>query len=173
MATWITGKEAIIQSQIAALQQQRHAKLQSLPITETAIVGAVAPGEGVVGGRDAKGTLFAANGSEFAAPVFGLTEPITTSTDESNSNLPVAGTASDPWAKITLSYSADNQASTASTSNWGFSVGGGAGWGLWSVGGSYAHDQTQKYVPNAPKFGNLAHLLVVIVLMIWRTVMLA
>ena len=159
------------------MQEQRLVKLRSLSVTEPVITGAVSPGEGAdgpdTGGVSTTGTVFAPIGSELAAPVFGLTTAIPTSTDDSNSNLPVAGTASDPWTTIKLSYSAANQSSTATTSSWGFSVGGGFGWGLWSVGGSYAHDQTQKYAPNAPKFSNWAHLLVVTVPTIWRTVMLA
>lgn len=48
----------------------------------------------------------------------------------------------DPWVTITASFSATDQKSTSETKSWGMSVGAGAGWGLWSAGGSYAHDET-------------------------------
>ncbi|KAK0741578.1 hypothetical protein B0T18DRAFT_307044, partial [Schizothecium vesticola] len=47
----------------------------------------------------------------------------------------------DPWTTISASFSASDQKSTAYSKEWGMSVGGAAGWGLWSVGGSYAHSQ--------------------------------
>ncbi|KAE8150823.1 hypothetical protein BDV25DRAFT_139419 [Aspergillus avenaceus] len=54
------------------------------------------------------------------------------------------GGSSDPWTTISASFSASDQTSTANTSSWGMSVGGTVGWGGFSAGGSYAHEQSKS-----------------------------
>ena len=132
MQTWLTNVMLTIQTEIDGLQTKRSGKLAKTPVTAPAIAGAH-------NGEDSKGTDFAQAGSERAHPRFGLGN-----VPSPGSNLPSAGTASDPWTSISFSFSAADQKSTATTSEWGMSVGGEVGWGLWSVGGSYAHDSSSS-----------------------------
>ncbi|KAH8650430.1 hypothetical protein BGZ61DRAFT_545785 [Ilyonectria robusta] len=49
-----------------------------------------------------------------------------------------------PWTTITFSYSASDVSNHSKESEWGMKVGGSVGFGLWSVGGSYSHDESHK-----------------------------
>jgi hypothetical protein len=49
-----------------------------------------------------------------------------------------------PWTQISVVYSSQDQSKTQSESSWGFSVGAEVGYGLWSVGGSHAHEQSKS-----------------------------
>lgn len=139
MSKWLNGTLATIQDQIDALQAKRADKLTTQPIKVSAIASGVSE-------KGATGTVVAAEGSELADQLFDVPPPssATGATAPSSSTTPAAGSESDPWVSISASFSASDQKSTANTSSWGMSVGGGAGWGLWSVGGSYAHDESKS-----------------------------
>ena len=152
-----------IDHQIQSLNDKRAAKLGTFPITLPVIADASADDEAENGA-----TGIAPPGAEFADDIF--IEPAPTS----GSGVPAAGSVSDPWTTITASFSATTQTSASDTSSWGFSVGGGAGWGLWSVGGSYSHDQSQRCFANPVScFGRSTEHLSVTALRIWRIAMSA
>lgn len=166
---WINLKVRIIDTQIEGLNNKRKEKVRTmgmgLPVLSDATAaveaspaaappasnsgasaadqGSSQPSTAVVAKPKAAGTITAAPGDELAAPLFGVNVPAT-SNRSTGEDLPEEGSTSDPWTTIKVSFSAEEQSSTENTSSWGMSVGGGAGWGLWSVGGSYAHDQTNK-----------------------------
>lgn len=152
-----------IDHQIQSLNDKRAAKLGTFPITLPVIADASADDEAENGATD-----IAPPGAEFADDLF--IEPAPTS----GSGVPAAGSVSDPWTTITASFSATTQTSASDTSSWGFSVGGGAGWGLWSVGGSYSHDQSQRYPADPIEYSDLSteHSSVT-ALRIWRIAMSA
>lgn len=134
MQTWIDGQSTIIDGQIAKLQAKRDQK-----------AGQQGPGIPVIEGAevdsDSNGTIVAQKGAELADPVFLKDPTATTATTTAEADTP----SSDPWTEISVSFSAEDQSSTTNTSSWGMSVGGGGGWGLWSVGGNYAHDESKRY----------------------------
>ncbi|KAK3985320.1 hypothetical protein QBC44DRAFT_405143 [Cladorrhinum sp. PSN332] len=119
---WLAGTIRTIKEQIEGLQQKRAEKTVGQPVKLAPILAA-----GVENGKS--GTTVATEGSELADPLF---------------EKPAAGTESDPWTTISVSFSAEDQRSSAATSSWGMSVGGGGGWGLWSAGGSYAHEESKS-----------------------------
>ena len=143
---WLKAKEAAIVDQIAKLQLKKTAKQATQPARVPAIASADND-DGQVG------SIVAAEGSELADPLFQVQPPdgtidvqpapVTPATGGGTA-VPAAGSESDPWVTISASFSAEDQKSTSSTSSWGMSVGGGFGWGLWSAGGSYSHDQSQS-----------------------------
>ncbi|KAL1844760.1 hypothetical protein VTK73DRAFT_1845 [Phialemonium thermophilum] len=134
MSKWLDGTLETISEQITALQAKRADKLRTQPVKISAIETGVAQ-------EGDSGTLVAAEGTELAKPLF----RVTPATSAAGTDAPAAaGSESDPWVTISASFSAVDQQSTATTSSWGMSVGGGAGWGLWSVGGSYAHDESRS-----------------------------
>ncbi|KAK5163218.1 uncharacterized protein LTR77_010804 [Saxophila tyrrhenica] len=146
---WMHQTLMTLQSNVSKLEQARTKKMASQPPGPTVIASATAgKGSGNDGVPD--GTVAAVAGDENPNPVFGVgpnasgasTTPGAAGSDPNT--LPQGGTASDPWTSIKCSFSAKDQSSTASTSSRGFSVGGGAGWGLWSVGGAYSHDQSSS-----------------------------
>jgi hypothetical protein len=138
MSKWLDGTLATIQDQIAALEAKRADKLTTQPIKVSAIVSGVSE-------KGATGTVVAAEGAELADPLFDVPPPSSAAgAVTSGGATPAAGSESDPWVSISASFSASDQRSTANSSSWGMSVGGGAGWGLWSVGGSYAHDESKS-----------------------------
>ena len=124
-----------IDLQVQSLNDKRAAKLGSFPVTLPVIADASVEDDEEDGATD-----LAPPGAELADDMFMLPPPT------EGTGVPAAGSVSDPWTTITASFSASSQTSSSDTSSWGFSVGGGAGWGLWSVGGSYAHDQSQRYL---------------------------
>lgn len=89
------------------------------------------------------GTVTAEEDADQAEPVFGVGGK-SRGTDAGSGELPLAGTASDPWVAITASFSASDQKSKMSSSSFGFTCGGGAGWGLFSAGGAYSHDKSSR-----------------------------
>lgn len=146
VTSWMTGTVSQLESNIKSLQDKRVEKLKQTQVSVPVISGASSS-------DGSTGTMTATPGSEQPDPVFGVGDTGASSTGETgnatdgkSSNLPQAGTVSDPWVTITASFSAQDQSSTTTTSSWGMSVGGGAGWGLWSVGGSYSHDQSSRFV---------------------------
>ena len=133
MTAWLNQKKAAIADQIAKLENAKTAKRATQPVRVPAIADADT--------EDGKsGTIIAAEGSELADPLFKIKVPA----DYVGEGIPEAGSESDPWTTISVSYSAEDQRSTSSTSSWGMSVGAGFGYGLWSVGGSYAHSQSRS-----------------------------
>lgn len=138
---WLESKIKTINSQIAALEEKRKEKQVDQPVKLPAILDA-----GGAAGKNA--TTVVADGAELADPLFGIDTQLSGGASagpgSAASTAPAAGTASDPWTTISASFTAEDQRSQASSSSWGMSVGGGAGWGLWSVGGSYAHDESKS-----------------------------
>ncbi|KAK0729464.1 hypothetical protein B0H67DRAFT_638077 [Lasiosphaeris hirsuta] len=73
-------------------------------------------------------------------------------TDGANPNVPAVQRdparepipTSDPWTTVKCVISSQDMTKTNTQSAWGMSVGGGVGWGLWSAGGSYSHDQARS-----------------------------
>ena len=140
LGKWLKVKLDIIADQRDKLVQKRSTKASSQPIGIPTVIGASAD-------NGKQGTVFATEGSELADPAFRVNPPssdVQSQNGAAASTAPVAGSESDPWVNISTSYSAEDQKSTSNSSSWGMSVGGGFGYGLWSVGGSYAHDQTQS-----------------------------
>ncbi|GAQ05379.1 hypothetical protein ALT_2700 [Aspergillus lentulus] len=134
--TWLAGTIKTIQDQIAALQTKKIEKRSTQSIKVDAIASANLE-TGITG------TEVATEGSELAAPIFNIASPADNTTGPTPTGT-AAGKESNPWVTISASFSAAEQMTTQSTSSWGASVGGGAGWGLWSVGGSYAHNESHS-----------------------------
>ncbi|KAF5625200.1 hypothetical protein F25303_11408 [Fusarium sp. NRRL 25303] len=130
---WFDKKETTIKQELDRLKSLRVAKAgddtndaTSVPV----IVSATAPADD---NGEPAGTTLAARGSEMANPVF-----------KSPSDQPPTAQDADPWTNITFSYSASDVKNHSTESEWGMKVGGSVGFGLWSVGGSYAHDESHK-----------------------------
>lgn len=143
LGKWLDTTIATIKSQVKALTDKRDQTFGGAFAAQSA--------PAIVGGHtddNNNGTDVAAPGSELSDPLFGVQPPPDQPTSggpaAADPTLPQAGTESDPWTTISASFSAQDQSSTATSSSWGTSVGGGAGWGLWSVGGSYSHEQSQN-----------------------------
>ncbi|KAK3361626.1 hypothetical protein B0T24DRAFT_684657 [Lasiosphaeria ovina] len=75
-----------------------------------------------------------AKDAELALPIFNLPLP--------GSTAPPVKAPLDPWTNISLSFSSADQKKHTDESSWGFSVSAGGGWGLFSGGGSYSHDES-------------------------------
>ncbi|KAL8789140.1 MAG: hypothetical protein Q9195_006961 [Heterodermia aff. obscurata] len=147
---WLSSTKLKINTQLKALKDLRATKANGNPPTVPVITGAVAPKDD----KDTKtalGTNVAPIGAEFANPIFGI-KPSATTAPPGTATL-AGGTGSqptqsaedaDPWTTVTFSYSASDLKKVASESSWGMKVGGSVGYGLWSVGGSYAHDESKK-----------------------------
>ena len=88
-------------------------------------------------GNEGSSNELASLGSELASPIFGVTPPQDRPPAPSTS----AG-AADVWTHISASFSASDQKSTLKNSSWGMSASARFGWGLWSAGGSYSHEQS-------------------------------
>lgn len=130
---WFDKKETTIKQELDRLKSLRVAKAgddtnnaTSVPV----IVSATAPADD---NGEPAGTTLAARGSEMANPVF-----------KSPSDQPPTAQDADPWTNITFSYSASDVKNHSTESEWGMKVGESVGFGLWSVGGSYAHDESHK-----------------------------
>lgn len=92
------------------------------------------------GNADAQGSnTVAALGMELASPMFGLApaQPDTAQPSTTSGK-------GDVWTHISASSSASDQKSTTTKSSWGMNVGASAGWGLWSLGGSYGHSESDS-----------------------------
>ena len=100
------------------------------------IIGAHAEGDPEQ--DDSFGNDVAPPDAEYAKPIFDIPRP---------DALPVGGMG--PWTTISFSYSAQDQAQDEFASSWGMKVGGGVGFGLFSAGGNYAHDQSSQYIPSS------------------------
>ena len=77
----------------------------------------------------------ATENADLARPIFGIPPP--------GSNI-VAPVPLDPWTKITVSFSADDQERHTDQSSWGFNAGASVSYGLFSAGGSYSHDESSE-----------------------------
>ncbi|RBQ72188.1 hypothetical protein FVER14953_20622 [Fusarium verticillioides] len=78
--TWITGKQSIITSQLAALTTLGATKAASCPPTVSIITGATAP---EAGDRTSVGsTTITPEGSEYANPIFSINQDSTLNTDK-------------------------------------------------------------------------------------------
>jgi len=151
---WMETKKKTITAQLEKLEKLRQEKAKANPASLPVITGATAPQDD----KDKKTlstTLVAPEGSELANPLFGINKP----NPATAAPTPTAGTApatappatgtedpemADPWTTISFSYSAADQKSKANESSWGMKV----GFGLWSVGGSYSHDESHKDMQN-------------------------
>ncbi|KAI8955363.1 hypothetical protein F4801DRAFT_574538 [Xylaria longipes] len=134
VADWLASRIAAIEDQISKLETKRKEKQITQPVRLPAFVDASTE-------LGNSGSIVAAEGSELADGQFSVAPPdgypvIDVGTDG-------AGQDPDPWVTISASFSAEDQRSIGNTSSWGMSVGGGVGWGLWSAGGSYAHDEAK------------------------------
>jgi hypothetical protein len=106
----------------------------------TAIVnahGSTPQGDAKTDPNATSGNDMATENAELALPIFGVTPP--------GSNT-VASIPLDPWTKITFSFSATDQKTHTDQSSWGFSAGGSVGFGLFSAGGTYSHDESSASV---------------------------
>lgn len=147
--SWLNTTLARTRDNVAKLEKLREQKMEKQPPRATVIADASAD---AASGAGTEGTEVAVAGDENPHPRFGIAQPSTDSNSAvaianstpatATTTLPQAGSTSDPWVAIKASFSAQDQSSTSTSSSWGMSVGGGAGWGLWSVGGSYSHDQS-------------------------------
>ena len=148
--SWLTSTQTKIKVQIEALKGLRATKLNGTPPTLAVITGAIAPKDE----QDTKtphATNVAPIGSELANPIFGIKSDAGAAAP--GNPLPAGGAGAqpttqnaedDPWTTVTFSYTASDVKSVASDSESGMKVGGPVGFGLWSVGGSYAHDESKK-----------------------------
>ncbi|KAK4183746.1 hypothetical protein QBC35DRAFT_418305 [Podospora australis] len=141
MDKWLQGTIKTINGQLDALRAKRVEKAGQQPVKVAAILDASNE-------KGKSGTTVAADGSELANPMFGVPNPSAPTATSATATIPstpaAAGSESDPWVTISASFKAEDQRSSAKSSSWGMSVGGGAGWGLWSVGGSYAHEEAKS-----------------------------
>ena len=139
---WIKSKITTINAQIKQLEDLRKSKIQGEPITVPVIIGSTAP-KNADDEKTASGTMLVSEGDELAKATFGLNKPL----PPTGGTLPAAGGSVqsaddvDPWTSITFALSATDQATYSSQEKWGMTVGGSVGYGLWSVGGFYSHDE--------------------------------
>ncbi|KAF5678616.1 hypothetical protein FHETE_1168 [Fusarium heterosporum] len=127
---WLESKQKTIGGELIRLKKLRTEKAQSSPLDIPVITGVSAPE-----GDDKSvpsGTTLATKGSETANPIFQAPAQSGSAED------------ADPWTTITFSYSASDVQNHSQESAWGMKVGGSVGFGLWSVGGSYSHDEAHK-----------------------------
>jgi hypothetical protein len=136
---WFVTKKAEIQKELVRLELLRKDKAQKAPVDIPVISGVTAPTED----NDTQtpyGTALVTKGSELANPIFK-----TPAVPASDGTRPAASADdADPWTTITFSYSASDLKNHTKESEWGMKVGGSVGFGLWSVGGSYSHDESHK-----------------------------
>lgn len=138
---WFVMKKGTIQKELGKLRALRSDKAQKSPVEVPVISGVSAP-------KDEKdkstpsGTELATKGSELASPIF-KSPPIA---GPNGGQPPQSAEDADPWTTITFSYSASDVSTISKESTWGMKVGGSVGFGLWSVGGSYSHDESHKSV---------------------------
>lgn len=161
--TYLDSKITYIDTQLQNLATVKTAREGSNPMKIPVITNAESDADG-------HGTSFANDGDENALAIF-----TPTSTPDATTTPAGGDDSSNPWTTISASFSAEDQQSTSTTSSWGMSVGGGAGWGLWSVGGSYAHDESQRYVGDKRRRcyksfikGSLIHVSIVIPSATWQ-----
>jgi hypothetical protein len=85
--------------------------------------------------------------TDMAPPNAALPNPIFQSESQAAAGTGNAGAtdnSSDPWTSITVSYSAKSFSQTQTQSSWGMSVSGGLNFGLFSMGGSYSHEESKS-----------------------------
>ena len=146
--TWLGSQQDTITKELDRLKQLRADNVIITPIKVPVITGATAPKDS----QDTNaphGTAIAAEGSELANATFNASSPSTGSggtPPADGSTLPPNSSAedADPWTKITFSYSAADVQTSSQQSSGGMKVGGLGSWGLWSVGGSYSHDESHS-----------------------------
>ena len=140
--SWLTSTKEKITKQLESLKGLRTAKLEANPTTVPVITGAKALTDGDK--ESAHATDVAPEGAELANPIFGITAGSGDQADGTGSQPTQSAADADQWTTVTFSYAASDLKSVASESSWGMKVGGSVGFGLWSVGGSYAHDESKK-----------------------------
>ena len=134
-AAWLPGVIDTVKDQIQKLIDLQNTVSGSAGFSVPPITAA-SPGTGGSQGSNEIAVL----GSQLASPIFGLspaqdTTPIEASTSSGDG---------DVWTHISASSTATDQRSQTKQSSWGMNVGASAGWGLWSVGGSYGHSETNS-----------------------------
>lgn len=140
---WFDSKKKTIGGELTRLKGLRTIKAQQTPVDVPVISGVSAPKDGQ--DKDTPtGTDLATNGPEFAIPTFKSPPPPASGSTQPPQNADDA----DPWTTITFSYSASDVYNHTKESEWGMKVGGSVGFGLWSVGGSYSHDESHKSMQN-------------------------
>ena len=132
---WFVTKEGTIQKELDRLRALHSEKVQKSPVEIPVISGLTAPKDDNDKSTPS-GTDLATTGSEMASPIF-KSPPV-------GGQPPQNAEDADPWTTITFSYSASDVSSHSQESEWGMKVGGSVGFGLWSVGGSYSHDESHK-----------------------------
>ncbi|KAK3711832.1 hypothetical protein LTR37_009350 [Vermiconidia calcicola] len=138
---WLSDMLHRTNASINKLEGLRKTKSQMQPPRPPVIAGATAKDPKKANDQTPNGTTNAETGDVYPDHA---TTGSTTGTNPSSGALPQAETTSDPWVSVNASFSASDQSSVSSASSWGMSVGGGAGWGPWSVGGAYSHDQSSS-----------------------------
>ncbi|KAM6513149.1 hypothetical protein FALCPG4_015616 [Fusarium falciforme] len=134
---WFRTKQDTIQKELTRLKTLRTSKAEKNPVEIPVISGVTAP-NGDEDKDTPNGTALATKGSELANPVFK-----SPAAPGGNGAQPTASAEdADPWTTITFSYSASDVSNHSKESEWGMKVGGSVGFGLWSVGGSYSHDES-------------------------------
>ena len=170
---WLTKKTTTIKDEISRLQELRKKKVDSEPVEIPVIAGVTVPsveekktdeskgkgseepgqpqnGEGGTNppkkgvGEDkpalqGSSNILATKDMERANPVF-------KSPNGTGNQPPNSAEDADPWTTISFSYTAQDIKNHSTESEWGMKVGGQVGFGLWSVGGSYSHDESHKSV---------------------------
>lgn len=132
-AAWLSAQIDTVTDQRQQLEDKRDALLKDNGSTIPVVTGAQEKDEG---GAQSSGTDVAPDGAQYANPIFGTKGLPSTPGDSPTTN--------DAWTDIDFSSSSQDQTQTTDTSSWGMSVGGSVGWGLWSAGGNYAHDQSSS-----------------------------
>ncbi|KAK0647152.1 hypothetical protein B0T16DRAFT_172948 [Cercophora newfieldiana] len=155
---WIDAKLVTVKSEKAKLEALRDKKLAAENYNLSIPVGANVPEEGNSATPDEKpqpessGISLMKQGDERADDLFQGDVDDENKTDTS----PAAATdiprdlarrplpTADPWTTVKCAISMQDMTKKNTESSWGMSVGAGVGWGLWSVGGSYSHDQARS-----------------------------
>lgn len=136
---WLDTKKVTIQKELERLKRLQADKAQKSPVEVPVISGVTAP-KNAEDKDTPSGTDVATNGSELANPIFRSPAP----PGGGGGQPPASAEDADPWTTITFSYSASDVSNHSKESEWGMKVGGSVGFGLWSVGGSYSHDESHK-----------------------------
>ncbi len=127
----LTKLAADVDDQIGKLEQLAKGKASQgiIPIVDAHSAGGDP--------KKTSGNDLAAPRAELASPLFGVAVPPGTDAADTPSS-------SDPWTKINLSFSATDLKTRSDQSSWGFSASAHVGFGFFSAGGSYSHDESTR-----------------------------
>lgn len=139
---WLDSKQRTIKAELDGLRALRADKARNSPVEIPVILGVSAPKD-PADKSTPSGSILTINGSELADPIF-KTSAVPGGGGGPGGQPPASAENSDPWITITFSYSASDISNYSKESEWGMKVGGSVGFGLWSVGGSYSHDESHK-----------------------------